>query len=125
MTVVASYSYDSSKRELVSYDTPQIATAKAQYVLSKGLGGQMFWEVSLTRVPDLMSKLTKNGARTLSSSLPIRRALQIPSSAPQPTSSADLIRHRTTSSTSFLLTFRVRCMISSAQLPEQQMGQHS
>ncbi|OCB91528.1 glycoside hydrolase family 18 and carbohydrate-binding module family 5 protein [Sanghuangporus baumii] len=49
MTVVASYSYDLSKRELVSYDTPEIATTKAQYVLSKGLGGQMFWDVSHTK----------------------------------------------------------------------------
>ncbi|KAI0646214.1 glycosyl hydrolases family 18-domain-containing protein [Trametes meyenii] len=46
LTDVTSYSYDSSKRELVSYDTPHIATLKAQYVRDKGLGGSMFWELS-------------------------------------------------------------------------------
>ena len=44
---VASYSYDSSKREFVSYDTPKIAKFKAQYVQSKGLAGAFFWDVRL------------------------------------------------------------------------------
>lgn len=43
---VSSYSYDSSKRELVSYDTPNIVKLKANYINSNGLGGSMFWEVS-------------------------------------------------------------------------------
>lgn len=42
---MTSYSYDSAKKELVSYDTPHIASLKAQYVNTKGLGGGMFWEV--------------------------------------------------------------------------------
>ncbi|CAE6354217.1 unnamed protein product [Rhizoctonia solani] len=42
----ASYSYDSSKKELVSYDTPNIIRQKAAYIKSKGLGGGMFWELS-------------------------------------------------------------------------------
>ncbi|KAH9849684.1 glycoside hydrolase superfamily [Lenzites betulinus] len=46
MTDVTSYSYDSTKRELVSYDTPHIASIKAQYVRDKGLAGSMFWELS-------------------------------------------------------------------------------
>ena len=46
LTDVTSYSYDSSSRELVSYDDPHIAQLKAQYVVSKGLAGQMFWDVS-------------------------------------------------------------------------------
>ncbi|PIL35115.1 hypothetical protein GSI_02903 [Ganoderma sinense ZZ0214-1] len=45
-TDVASYSYDASKRELVSYDTPKIAKLKAQYVQSKGLAGAFFWDLS-------------------------------------------------------------------------------
>lgn len=44
-TDISSYSYDSSKMELVSYDTPHIATLKAQYVVSNGMAGQMFWDV--------------------------------------------------------------------------------
>lgn len=47
LTDVTSYSYDSAKQELVSYDSPHIATVKAQYVQSKGLAGAMFWEVSV------------------------------------------------------------------------------
>ncbi|KAI0090629.1 glycoside hydrolase superfamily [Irpex rosettiformis] len=46
VTDVSSYSYDSTKKELVSYDTPHIASLKAQYVTSKGLGGNMFWDLS-------------------------------------------------------------------------------
>ncbi|KAB5589553.1 Glycoside hydrolase family 18 protein [Ceratobasidium theobromae] len=42
----SSYSYDSSKREWVSYDTPNIIRQKAAYAVSKGLAGGMFWELS-------------------------------------------------------------------------------
>lgn len=47
---VASYSYDSSKREFVSYDTPSIAKTKAQYVASHGMAGTMFWELSTDKI---------------------------------------------------------------------------
>ncbi|KAH8103287.1 glycoside hydrolase family 18 protein [Cristinia sonorae] len=46
LTDVTSYSYDSAKKELVSYDTPHIVQLKAQYVSSKGLAGTMFWDLS-------------------------------------------------------------------------------
>ncbi|CDO69059.1 Glycoside Hydrolase Family 18 / Carbohydrate-Binding Module Family 5 protein [Trametes cinnabarina] len=46
LTDVSSYSYDSAKKELVSYDTPHIVTIKAQYVQSNGLAGSMFWDLS-------------------------------------------------------------------------------
>lgn len=42
----ASYCYDQERRLLVSYDTPSIARQKAQYIVSKGLGGGMWWESS-------------------------------------------------------------------------------
>ncbi|KAI1810471.1 endochitinase [Poronia punctata] len=42
----ASYSYDSAKKELVSYDNVDIVKRKAEYIQSKGLGGSMFWEAS-------------------------------------------------------------------------------
>ena len=45
LTDVSSYSYDSAKQELVSYDTPHIVTIKAQYVQNNGLAGSMFWDV--------------------------------------------------------------------------------
>lgn len=51
---MTSYSYDSAKKELVSYDTPHIASLKAQYVNNNGLGGGMFWEVR-PLLPPLLS----------------------------------------------------------------------
>lgn len=42
----ASWSYDSSKREFISYDTPQNVLAKCQYIVQKRLRGAMFWELS-------------------------------------------------------------------------------
>lgn len=47
----ASYSYDPAARKLISYDTPEIAQQKAQYILSKGLGGGMWWETSSDNSP--------------------------------------------------------------------------
>ncbi|KAI0055952.1 hypothetical protein BV25DRAFT_1981118 [Artomyces pyxidatus] len=49
-TDVSSYSYDATKMELVSYDTPHIVTLKAQYVQAKGLAGSMFWDLSTDKV---------------------------------------------------------------------------
>lgn len=42
----ATYSYDSATAELISYDNVQSTTAKSQYLMSRGLGGAMFWEAS-------------------------------------------------------------------------------
>ena len=47
LTDITSYSYDSTKEELVSYDTPHIASLKAQYVSTNNLAGNMFWDVSM------------------------------------------------------------------------------
>ncbi len=46
-TDVSSYSYDAAKKELVSYDTPDIVRLKAQYVNATKLAGSMFWDVSI------------------------------------------------------------------------------
>lgn len=43
---VAAYSYDSSSREMISFDTPRITQMKADYIQGKGLGGGMWWECS-------------------------------------------------------------------------------
>ncbi|KAJ6093500.1 Endochitinase B1 [Penicillium sp. IBT 16267x] len=43
---VSSYSYDPTQRMMVSFDTPQVAQKKAQYIMTKGLGGGMWWESS-------------------------------------------------------------------------------
>jgi len=46
LSTVSSYSYDPTKKELISYDTPTIVQAKAKYVMQRNLAGAMFWEVS-------------------------------------------------------------------------------
>jgi chitinase len=42
----ASFSYDPSSKELISYDTISSAIQKSQYLVKKGLGGAVFWEAS-------------------------------------------------------------------------------
>ena len=42
----ASWSYDSAKRLMISYDTREIAKRKANFVKEEGLGGAMWWESS-------------------------------------------------------------------------------
>lgn len=42
----ASWCYDSGSRTMVSYDTPQMAEAKAVFIKERGLGGGMWWESS-------------------------------------------------------------------------------
>ncbi|KAL1921041.1 uncharacterized protein VTP21DRAFT_11676 [Calcarisporiella thermophila] len=46
LEMVASYSYDPAKKEMVTYDNPEVAQIKAEYVRRMGLGGCMFWELS-------------------------------------------------------------------------------
>lgn len=42
----ASWSYDAGKKELISYDTPEAAKKKADYLMKKGLGGAFFWDAA-------------------------------------------------------------------------------
>ncbi|KAI0821069.1 glycoside hydrolase family 18 protein [Irpex lacteus] len=49
LTDVASYSYDATKREFVSYDTAHIVSLKAQYVISKSIGGNMHWHLAMDK----------------------------------------------------------------------------
>ncbi|OKL63353.1 Endochitinase B1 [Talaromyces atroroseus] len=45
-TSVASWTYDSSQKLMISYDTPSIVQIKGDYIKSKGLGGGMYWDSS-------------------------------------------------------------------------------
>ncbi|CAD6446243.1 f915f03b-3603-4ccf-9fb2-dd5b65dd2f7b [Sclerotinia trifoliorum] len=42
----ASYSWDTSKGEIISYDNPMVAIQKAEWIQSMNLGGAMWWETS-------------------------------------------------------------------------------
>lgn len=44
--LVASYAYDPNTRELVSYDTQEVAASKASFIAQHGFLGAMYWELS-------------------------------------------------------------------------------
>lgn len=44
--LVASWTYDPIKRELVSFDSEEVARIKGKYIKKENLGGSMFWELS-------------------------------------------------------------------------------
>jgi chitinase len=50
--LVASWSYDPAKQTMITYDTPQAETQKANYIKQKGLGGAMWWESSADKKGD-------------------------------------------------------------------------
>lgn len=43
---MASWSYDANKREMISYDSAEVARQKAEWIVREGLGGGMYWELS-------------------------------------------------------------------------------
>jgi len=45
----ASYSYDAAKRQLITYDTVEMARKKADWIKMERLAGAMFWESSSDR----------------------------------------------------------------------------
>lgn len=42
----ASWSYDAATKTMVSYDTPQMARQKMEYIKERNLGGAMWWEAN-------------------------------------------------------------------------------
>ncbi|KAG0262712.1 hypothetical protein BG011_009842 [Mortierella polycephala] len=59
---VSSYSYDISKRELITYDSPMVIDRKADYIAEHQLGGAMFWESSSDLKSDHERSLISNVA---------------------------------------------------------------
>jgi chitinase len=49
---VASWSYDSKTKQLVSFDTPEVQTLKAKYLKKEKLGGAWWWDSSSDRTDD-------------------------------------------------------------------------
>jgi chitinase len=43
---LASWSFDPLKKEMVSFDTEEVAERKGEYIVKEQLGGSMFWELS-------------------------------------------------------------------------------
>jgi chitinase len=62
----ASWAYDSATKTLASYDTPKIATLKANYVISQQWAGAMYWEISSDNTGD--TSLVAQYANTFSNS---------------------------------------------------------
>ncbi|VDB95643.1 unnamed protein product [Peniophora sp. CBMAI 1063] len=77
-TDISSYSYDASKKELVSYDTPNIVKKKAQYVLDNSLAGSMFWDLATDTTGD--SSLMYASASVLGSLDTTQNHINYPSS---------------------------------------------
>jgi len=42
----ASWTYDATKKEMISFDSEEIAKLKGHYIKKENLGGSMFWELS-------------------------------------------------------------------------------
>jgi chitinase len=43
---IASWSHNSTKKEMISFDSEEVAKLKGQYIEKESLGGSMFWELS-------------------------------------------------------------------------------
>src|ERR1700732_3962885 len=43
---IASWSYDYSKKEMVSFDSEEVGKWKGEWIEKEGLGGAMYWELS-------------------------------------------------------------------------------
>ncbi|KAI1780015.1 glycoside hydrolase family 18 protein [Hypoxylon cercidicola] len=58
----ATYSYDASTKELISYDNVRSTTYKSQYLKARNLGGAFFWEASGDKAggQGLVNTMSKN-----------------------------------------------------------------
>ena len=74
----ASYSYDHSKKQLVSFDTVDMARRKAEWIKQQGLGGAMWWESSADRADG--ESLIGGVVTTLCFLDPTRNCLEYPES---------------------------------------------
>lgn len=52
---IGAWAYNASNLQFASFDTTEVAAAKAKYVLAEGLGGMMMWELIADTSPDDIS----------------------------------------------------------------------
>lgn len=45
-SIIASWSYDPQKKEMISFDSENVGTWKGEYIEGEKFGGSMFWELS-------------------------------------------------------------------------------
>ncbi|KAF2024838.1 glycoside hydrolase [Setomelanomma holmii] len=80
-SIAASWSYDSTKRLMISFDTPNVTLKKTEYIKTAALGGAMWWESSSDKLgsESLISTFVQGigGASALEDS---RNLLQYPDS---------------------------------------------
>ncbi|KAH6685316.1 family 18 glycosyl hydrolase [Plectosphaerella plurivora] len=75
---MATWSYDAKTKELVTYDNPQAARVKTSYLLSKKLGGAIFWESSGDKTGD--ASLVRTVATGMKNLDPMQNWLSYPAS---------------------------------------------
>ncbi|CAJ0546179.1 Ff.00g096520.m01.CDS01 [Fusarium sp. VM40] len=77
--LIASYTYDSKKRELVTMDDLKSGQAKAGYINERGLGGAFYWEASGDRLGS--ASVVAGVKRTLGTLEKVNNLLKYPTSA--------------------------------------------
>ncbi|KAM0212234.1 hypothetical protein ACHAPQ_005240 [Fusarium lateritium] len=77
--LIASYTYDSNKRELVTMDDLKSGQAKAGYINQRGLGGAFYWEASGDRLGS--ASVVAGVKRTLGTLEQVNNLLKYPTSA--------------------------------------------
>jgi len=60
--VVASWCYHPNRKEMVSYDSVEIAKMKAAWIIKQGFGGSMYWELSGDHLPKHPDSIVHNVA---------------------------------------------------------------
>jgi chitinase len=76
--LIASYTYDSKKRELVTMDDLKSGQAKAGYINERGLGGAFYWEASGDRLGS--ASVVAGVRRTLGTLEKVNNLLKYPTS---------------------------------------------
>ncbi|KAF3926463.1 Chitotriosidase-1 [Arthrobotrys entomopaga] len=61
----ASWLYSKKSRNLFSFDSPKIVNQKAKWVVERGLGGLMWWQLNADKFGDWRDNLVETGVRVM------------------------------------------------------------